>query len=178
MPPKNLTPYYEVPDLARVELDEVYQHSPVGSKSLEVCLVGAPNAGKSSLMNCLVGKNVSAVSDKYNTTDEATKGIYTQVEERTQLVLVDTPGVTRMNNSLRSSLLISKAWDEIPNQDVALMVVDSVKRLSQDVKGAVVRLSHTKMDPESRKLADAVKAGTFSQERLDRGDFMMTDEEK
>jgi GTPase len=42
----------------------------MGGKSLEVCVLGAANAGKSSLMNSLVGKNVSAVSDKYGTTDE------------------------------------------------------------------------------------------------------------
>ena len=54
---------------------------------------------------------------------------------------MDTPGVTKMNNSLRSNLLVSKAWSEITSQDQAIMVVDSVKRLSLDVKGAIVRLS-------------------------------------
>jgi GTP-binding protein Era len=92
----------------------VFKDSPIGSRSLEACLVGAPNAGKSTLMNCLVGKNVSAVSDKYNTTDEALKGIYTDYEERTQVVFMDTPGVTKMNNSMRSNLLVSKAWEEVP----------------------------------------------------------------
>ena len=83
VPPKNLTPYYKVPDQAYVELDEVFKDSPMGSKSIEACLLGAPNAGKSSLMNTIVGKNVSAISNKYNTTDEATKGIFTDFEERT-----------------------------------------------------------------------------------------------
>ena len=119
----------------------MYKHSPVGSKSLEICLLGAPNAGKSSLLNKMVGKNVSAVSDKYNTTDEATKGIFTDIEDRTQLVFLDTPGVTKMNNSIRSRLLVSKAWNLIPEQDLAIMVVDSVKNLAVDVKGAVHRLS-------------------------------------
>lgn len=149
----------------------VYKDSPIGSRSLDVCILGAPNAGKSSLMNKMVGKNVSAVSDKYNTTDEATKGIFTDVEERTQLVFMDTPGVTKMNNSIKSTLLVSKAWDEIQNQDLAIMVVDSVKRLSLDVSGAVVRLSQTKMDPSHRKMMDSIKDGSFSQERLDRGDY-------
>jgi GTP-binding protein Era len=111
----------------------VYNYSPVGSRSLEACILGAPNAGKSSFLNKMVHKNVSAVSDKYNTTDEAVKGIYTDVEERTQVVFLDTPGVTKANNAMRSSLLVSKAWGEIPQQDLAILVVDSVKRLSMDV---------------------------------------------
>ena len=84
VPPKNLTPYYKVPDLALIEADSVfYQHSPMGSRSIEACLLGAPNAGKSSLMNKVVEKNVSAVSNKYNTTDEVSRGIYTDIDERT-----------------------------------------------------------------------------------------------
>ena len=98
VPPKNLTPYYKVPDLALMEADQVfYNHSPPGSRSIEACLLGAPNAGKSSLLNAIVGKGVSAVSNKYNTTDEVSRGIYTDIDERTQLVLLDTPGVIKMN---------------------------------------------------------------------------------
>ena len=63
------------------------------------------------------------------------------------MVLLDTPGVTKVSNSIRSTLLASKAWDKIQEQDLAIMVVDSVKRLSMDVKGAVVRLSKTQVDP-------------------------------
>jgi GTP-binding protein Era len=97
------------------EADEVFKDSPMGSKSVEACLLGAPNAGKSSLLNHIVGQNVSAVSDKYNTTDAPTKGIFTDFELRTQIVFLDTPGVTKMNNSMRSNLLVSKAWDQIPS---------------------------------------------------------------
>ena len=113
-------------------------------------------------MNVIVGKNVSAISDKYNTTDEATRGIFTDFEERTQIVFMDTPGVTKMNNSMRSNLLVSKAWEEIPTQDLAIFVVDSVRRLSMDVKGAIVRLSNTKIDPSDRKLTESMKEGTFT----------------
>jgi len=87
----------------------------MGARSLEACLLGAANAGKSSLMNTIVGKNVSAISDKKNTTDTPVKGIYTDFNQRTQLVLLDTPGVTKISNSMRSNLLASKAWDEVVN---------------------------------------------------------------
>ena len=91
---------------------------------------------------------------------------------------MDTPGVTKANNSMRSDLLVSKAWDQIPQQDLAILVVDSVKRLSMDVRGAVVRLANTKVDPSNRKLQDSIKDGSFTQERLERGDFIMSEEEK
>jgi GTP-binding protein Era len=56
--------------------------------------------------------------------------------------------------------------------------VDSVKRLSLDVKGAIMRLSNTKIDPSDKKINDAVKEGTFSQERLEEGFYEMSEEEK
>jgi GTPase len=145
-----------------LEADEVFKESPMGSKSIEACLLGAPNAGKSSLLNLIVGSNVSAVSDKYNTTDAPTKGIFTHFDRRTQVVFLDTPGVTKMNNSMRSNLLVSKAWDLIPSQDLAIFVMDSVRRLSMDIKGAVMRLNNTKVDPSERKINDSIKEGTFS----------------
>lgn len=83
VPAKALTPYYQVPPQALAELDQVYQFSPQEAKSLECCILGAPNAGKSSLMNRLVKKNVSAISDKYNTTREATLGVYTDMDSKT-----------------------------------------------------------------------------------------------
>ena len=48
-----------------------------------MCVLGAANAGKSSLMNALIGKNVSAISDKYSTTDEPIIGIHTDMDLRT-----------------------------------------------------------------------------------------------
>ena len=53
------------------------------AKSLEVCVLGAANAGKSSFMNCMIGKNVSAVSNKYCTTDDLVTGIYTDMDIKT-----------------------------------------------------------------------------------------------
>lgn len=103
--------------------------SPIGSKQIDLCLLGAPNAGKSSLMNYIVGRNVSAVSNKYNTTDEAMSAYYTDYESKTQLHLIDTPGVTKASNSLKSTLLISKAWDKLADADMALFIVDAVKKL-------------------------------------------------
>ena len=57
---------------------------------------------------------------------------------------------------------------------MAIFVVDSVKRLSQEVRGAVVRLNKTTVDPEQRKITDAIKDGSFSEERLERGDYALS----
>lgn len=102
---------------------------PIDAKQLEVCILGAPNAGKSSILNHITGRNISAVSNKYNTTDEAVTGVYTDMDSKAQLCLIDTPGVTKANNSLKSTLLVSKAWDKIQDADMVMFVVDSVRKL-------------------------------------------------
>lgn len=66
--------------------------------------------------------------------------------------MLDTPGVTKLNNSMRSNLLVSKAWSNILEQDMAIFVVDSVRRLSMEITGAIVRLSKTRFDPVDRKI--------------------------
>jgi len=52
-----------------------------------------------------------------------------------------------------------------------------VKRLSQEVRGAVVRLNKTRVDPEQRKVTEAIKDGSFSEERLARGDYALSQDE-
>ena len=119
-----------------------------------------------------------AVSDKYNTTDENYKGIMTDLETNSQIVFMDTPGVVKTSNSLRSNLLVSKAWENILDNDLAIFVVDSVKRLSTEVRGSLIRLSKTRVDPEYKKMADAFKDGTYSEEAHARGDYKLTNEER
>ena len=149
VPAKNLTPYEHIPYDALAQLNLPNTDSPMGARFLQACFLGAPNAGKSSLVNSLVHKNVSAVSNKFNTTDEATTGIYTDIPTKTQLALVDTPGATKANNSMRNKLLVTKAWNEIDNADQVVFVVDAAKRLSFEVKEALIRLRKTadRIDP-------------------------------
>ena len=95
-------------------------------------------------MNRIVNRSISAVSNKVNTTDEATMGVCTDLESRTQLILIDTPGATKASNSLRSSLLVTKAWNSIEDSHSLIFVVDAAKRMSFEVKNAVVRLNKRK----------------------------------
>lgn len=91
-----------------------------------VALVGAPNAGKSSLSNALVGQRVSAVSRKLNTTRTQTVAAYTNAER--QIVLYDTPGLVErsLTNVLASERrsLATEAWGAATDADVAAFVVD------------------------------------------------------
>jgi GTPase Era involved in 16S rRNA processing len=89
-------------------------------------------------MNQLVGRNISAVSNKTNTTDNSLMGLYTDIETKTQLHFWDTPGVTKASNSMRSSKLVTKAWDTIEESDQVMFVVDSVKRLSFEVRKSLI----------------------------------------
>lgn len=162
VPPKNLTPYFEIPNEALAPINIRKFESPMGSKQIEVCILGAPNAGKSSILNYMTERNISAVSNKYNTTDEAKLGIYTDIVSQAQLCLVDTPGVTRANNSLKSKLLISKAWEKLEDADMVMFVVDSVRKLDFEVRESILRLRKLRVDPMDQKIIDKVKEGTFS----------------
>ena len=92
-------------------------------------------------MNKLVKRNVSAISNKYNTTYEETMGVFTDIERKTQIVLTDTPGATKASNSVRSNLLVTKAWGCIEENDQVIFVVDAAKRMSFEVKSALIRLN-------------------------------------
>ena len=85
VPPKNLSPYYQIPNRALAPLNVPVFESPIGSRKLDVCILGAPNAGKSSILNFIIQRNISAVSNKYNTTDEAKIGFFTDYDSKTQL---------------------------------------------------------------------------------------------
>ena len=65
------------------------------------------------------------------------------------MALVDTPGVTKASNRMRSKLLVTRAWDQIEESDQVIFVVDAAKRLSFEVKEALIRLKKTtsQIDP-------------------------------
>ena len=94
-------------------------------------MVGLPNAGKSTLMNALVGTNVSATSPKVQTTRERILGILT--ERETQVLFFDTPGVISYQEGRRLRLarpLIMEARNSMLEADVVVSIVDAT-RLTQ-----------------------------------------------
>jgi len=98
-------------------------------------LIGAPNAGKSTLVNALVGTKVSIVTPKAQTTRTLIRGI--AVDGPAQLILVDTPGIFAPRRRLDRAM-VGTAWGGAKDADIAALVVDGRKGV-EDEDEAVIR---------------------------------------
>jgi GTPase len=94
-----------------------------------VALIGAPNAGKSTLVNRLVGAKVSIVSHKVQTTRALVRGI--AIVGQTQMVLVDTPGIFRPKRRLDRAM-VTTAWGGAHEADIVLVIVDAASGLNEE----------------------------------------------
>lgn len=101
-------------------------------------IIGAPNAGKSTLINEMVGEKVSIVSSKVQTTRTRVLGIV--VREDTQIIFVDTPGLFKAGSDRMEKAIVAAAWEGIADTDLVLFVVDSVKGFSRPVRTIIERL--------------------------------------
>lgn len=111
-----------------------------------VALIGAPNAGKSTLVNALVGQKVAIVSPKVQTTRVRLTGI--ALHGATQLLLVDTPGVFQPRRRLDRAM-VQNAWDGAADADVLLAIVDARAGLRDEVRELLQTLAQR---PEPRWL--------------------------
>ncbi|MBB3772957.1 GTP-binding protein Era [Angulomicrobium tetraedrale] len=100
-----------------------------------VALIGAPNAGKSTLTNALVGTKVSIVSHKVQTTRSLLRGI--ALEGATQIILVDTPGIFAPKRRLEKAMVRS-AWSGAGDADAVVLLIDARIGLTEDVE-AIIR---------------------------------------
>jgi GTP-binding protein Era len=103
-----------------------------------VALIGAPNAGKSTLINRLVGTKVSIVSHKVQTTRSTIRGI--AMAGRTQIVFVDTPGIFRPKRRLDRAM-VDTAWGGARDADVVALLIDAANWMSDDIKELVQKLA-------------------------------------
>src|SRR5215831_17612987 len=87
-----------------------------------VALIGAPNVGKSTLINALVGTKVAIVSHKVQTTRALLRGIAT--EGRAQLVFIDTPGIFAPRRRLDRAM-VTNAWSGAHDADIAAVLIDA-----------------------------------------------------
>ena len=105
-----------------------------------VAVLGAPNAGKSTLVNALVGQKVAIVSPKAQTTRARLMGI--AIEGEAQILLVDTPGIFTPNRRLDRAM-VKAAWEGADDADRVLFVVDAAAkggaRLEQVIEGVEAR---------------------------------------
>src|ERR1700728_514644 len=91
-------------------------------------IIGAPNAGKSTLVNALVGEKVSIVTRKAQTTRSAVRGVMTKGEA--QIVFVDTPGLFAPKRRLDRAMVAS-AWSAAADADVVALMIDARKEGAQ-----------------------------------------------
>ncbi len=103
-----------------------------------VAIVGAPNAGKSTLLNRMTGAKVSIVSPKAQTTRFRVLGIL--MEGDAQVLLVDTPGIFRPRRRLDRAM-VNAAWTGAADADLVMLMVDARAGLTEDVRGIVEKLA-------------------------------------
>ena len=96
-----------------------------------VAVVGAPNAGKSTLVNALVGQKVAIVSPKAQTTRTRLMGV--AMEGDTQIILIDTPGIFAPNRRLDRAM-VAAAWGSLEEAEAILVMVDAAAKLTGRVE--------------------------------------------
>jgi GTP-binding protein Era len=105
-----------------------------------IALIGAPNAGKSTLINALVRSKVSIVSHKVQTTRMPVRGII--VEGVSQLIFVDTPGIFAPKRRLDRAMVTS-AWAGAHDADLTGLLIDARKGLDEEAEAIVKKLADT-----------------------------------
>ena len=106
-----------------------------------VALIGAPNAGKSMLLNALVGSKVTIVSHKVQTTRALIRGI--ALEGRSQLIFVDTPGIFAPKRRLDRAM-VTTAWSGAHEADLTGVLIDARKGIDEEAEALLARLAEVK----------------------------------
>lgn len=107
-----------------------------------VALLGSPNAGKSTLLNQLVGSKISIVTPKVQTTRTTINGICMAGD--TQLVFIDTPGIFLPKRALEKAM-VKAAWEGSASADIATLLIDSKRGLDAGTKLILEAISQKKL---------------------------------
>ncbi|NRB10152.1 MAG: GTPase Era [Rickettsiaceae bacterium] len=107
-------------------------------KLLSICIIGKPNAGKSTLLNRVIGEKISIVTPKVQTTRSMITGIITL--DNTQLILYDTPGIFEAKKKLEKAM-VRCAWSSLNSADIVALIIDSTKPLDDFSKQIITRIS-------------------------------------
>ncbi|MEY2393132.1 GTPase Era [Wolbachia endosymbiont of Tettigetta isshikii] len=112
-------------------------------KCLFVTIAGLPNAGKSTLINSIVGKKIAIVTPKVQTTRTQIRGI--AIRDDTQIIFTDSPGIFSAETKLEKTL-VKSAWSAIKGDDITLLLVDVSNYLKniERIKAIFARLQRTK----------------------------------
>lgn len=112
-----------------------------GTRCGFVALIGAPNAGKSTLLNALVGSKVTIVSHKVQTTRALIRGI--SVEGQSQIIFVDTPGIFAPKRRLDRAM-VTTAWSGAHDADLTAVLMDARKGLDEDIEPILEHLKEVR----------------------------------
>ena len=115
--------------------------APAATRCGFIALIGVPNAGKSTLINALVGIKVSIVSHKVQTTRALVRGI--AVEGRSQLVFIDTPGIFAPRRRLDRAM-VTTAWAGAHDADLVGVLIDARRGIDEEVTPLLDRVSEVR----------------------------------
>ena len=107
------------------------------SRCAFVALIGAPNVGKSTLVNALVGAKVTIVSPKVQTTRALIRGI--MIEGKSQIVLMDTPGIFAPRRRLDRAMVTS-AWTGARDADIVALMIDAKRGIDEEAEAILGKL--------------------------------------
>jgi len=105
-----------------------------------VALIGEPNAGKSTLLNQMVGAKISIVTHKVQTTRTRIRGV--SIEETSQIIFVDTPGLFKPRRRLDRAM-VAAAWSGAADSDLTLLLVEAHRGLTEGVERIISSISET-----------------------------------
>jgi GTPase len=103
-----------------------------------VALIGEPNAGKSTLLNRMVGAKVSIVTHKVQTTRARIRGV--AMEGQAQLIFIDTPGLFKPRRRLDRAM-VAAAWGGAADADVVVLMIEAHRGMSEGVKAILANLA-------------------------------------
>lgn len=106
-----------------------------------VAVVGAPNVGKSTLINALVGSKVTIVSPKVQTTRNRILGV--TLEGETQIILVDTPGIFDDPKKRLEKAMVKSAWDSLSDADGVMALIDVSRKSFEEVEKILSHIEHS-----------------------------------
>src|SRR5258708_8401836 len=106
-----------------------------------VALIGAPNVGKSTLVNALVGSKVTIVSRKVQTTRALIRGIV--IENNAQIILVDTPGIFSPKRRLDRAM-VSTAWSGAHDADLVCVLLDAKAGIDEEADAILAKVATVK----------------------------------
>lgn len=127
--------------MSDTEIPSTSAEPPQGTRCGFVAVIGAPNVGKSTLVNALVGSKVTIVSPKVQTTRTLVRGI--TIVDAAQLIFVDTPGIFLPRRRLERAM-VTTAWSGAHDADLAVLVVDAKRGLDEETSAIVEKLKEVR----------------------------------